>query len=249
MHLALARKTFGSQKHDRMARVTTNQTRWNAWKCPRLVIWQWSWGNAVLHIPLRTERFSARGPLTGLTPLLPLQSAAQLRSVTAPTARDGMQLPKKSISFTLSNLSPAYCFLHQKKKKSRTKQTLSDTWLSVVFIFFFSWIISASVFVIWKKSTCVRCTLIRILARVCILYRRSKVGEISFRFEASRTRLPKSSMCACQPYTARLCLGVTGLAGPRSSIDQVLCRTCMDTSYKTPTPHPVLLRRDPANYT
>lgn len=136
MHLALARKTFGSQKHDRMARVTTNQTRWNAWKCPRLVIWQWSWGNAVLHIPLRTERFSARGPLTGLTPLLPLQSAAQLRSVATPAARDGMQLPKKSVSFTLSNLPPAYSFLHQKKKKSKTKQTLSYTWLSVVLIFF-----------------------------------------------------------------------------------------------------------------
>lgn len=49
----------------------------------------------------------------------------------------GCNCQKKSISFTLSNLSPAYCFLHQKKKKSRTKQTLSDTWLSVVFIFFF----------------------------------------------------------------------------------------------------------------
>lgn len=35
-----------------MAGVTTNQTRWNAWKRPRLVIWHGSWGNVVLHIPL-----------------------------------------------------------------------------------------------------------------------------------------------------------------------------------------------------
>lgn len=136
------------------------------------------------------------------------------------------------------------------KRKRNPEQNKPFPILGWAWYLFFSWIISASVFVIWKKSTCVRCTLIRILAGVRILYRRSKVGEISFRFEASRTRLPKSSRRACQPYTkARLCLGVTGLAGPRRSISQVLCRTCMDASYKMPAPHPVLLRRDPANYT
>jgi len=164
-----------------MARVTTNQTCWNAWKCPRLVIWQWSWGNAVLHIPLWTVRFSAWGPHADLTPLL---CGTQLTLAAATAARVGIWLPQQPGSFALSNPYPAYSFPHQKKKRKKERKEMQIKTnpflcLTVCHIYLF-WIISTSVFVHCKKNACVIWTLIRILVGVWPLYKSSKVGEISF---------------------------------------------------------------------
>lgn len=165
-----------------MARVTTNQTCWNAWKCPRLVIWQWSWGNAVLHIPLWTVRFSAWGPHADLTPLL---CGTQLTLAAATAAR--------YMGYDChNNLDPSPCqiliqhilFLTKKKKRKKDRKEMQIKTnpflcLTVCHIYLF-WIISTSVFVHCKKNACVIWSLIRILVGVWPLYKSSKVGEISF---------------------------------------------------------------------
>lgn len=66
------------------------------------------------------------------------------------TARAGIQLPQKSGSLTLSNLSTEYYLLHQKKETQTKTNPIPMLGLG----FYFFWIISASVFVNWKENSC-----------------------------------------------------------------------------------------------
>lgn len=158
--------------------------------------------------------------------LLPLQNTAQLGSAVARTARAGMQLPQKSGLLTLSNLSPAYSLLHQKKET----QTKANPFLCLALVFIFCWIISASVFVNWKENVCVTHARVTNLVGVCILYKRSKIREISFWPEGNRARLLKSSVPAHQLYRSRQMQGCIwqDWAVDSCLVTGIWCRTCMD---------------------